>query len=77
MEYHVGSGPHEWNWEDAWKALKAFAWNTLSLSVAVTTFLIAFPQEQLPKWLLPVVASAPFINAFGYFLLQYFSDNRK
>lgn len=70
------SGPKELNWEDVLKGIKAFFWNLVSLSIAVTGFLLALPKEQVPEWMWGILIASPMINGLAVVILKWKQDNR-
>lgn len=70
------SGPRELNWLDVYKGMKAGVYNLLSLTAAISAFLISLPKEQVPDWLWGVVAISPLINGFAVIIIQWYRDNR-
>lgn len=73
----MGSAPQEMNWEDVYKAMKAFAWNFITLTTAISGYLVTVPQSSLPSWLVGVWIAAPTLNGIGVLIMKWWMDNRE
>lgn len=63
--------------EDIIKGIKAFVWNAISLSVAITGFLLTLPQENVPSWLYVIWAVSPTVNGLAVVIMRWKQDNTK
>lgn len=72
----MGSAHREINWEDVYKAMKAFAWNAFSLSLVIAGYLVTIPESQVPPWLMGIWIAAPTLNGLGVLVLKWWRDNR-